>query len=345
MKRYLLYTLLGLITILVLGTVYFFRHPGKLIDRAIRSQIEKGQNEQLLLDTSSITLYTIGTGTPLPGDRLPSCNAVFVNGHFFIFDLGPGTVQGMENIPLPLAQLDAIFISHWHSDHFMDLPYAINRSWQLGRNTPLMVYGPSGLDSIMNGINAFLHLENSFRVAHHGPEVMPPAFSGAQTTSYKPSPKGGETIYQNDGIRIITFEVCHEPVRPSYGFRIEYKDKVLVLSGDTKKCDQVIKFAQDADILVHEVMATDLIKRAGSLQQEAGNQRIADIMLDITDYHTNPTEVAEVAKAANVKALIMNHIAPSPDNAILRQQFTKGLSSIYSGPITLAEDGDLFIID
>ncbi|MEM6723558.1 MAG: MBL fold metallo-hydrolase, partial [Bacteroidota bacterium] len=335
----------GIITLLVLITVYVFRNPEKLIDRTIKNQIKKGQRTDLLEDSTSIVLLTVGTGTPFPGDRLPSCNAVFVNGHFFIFDIGPGTVAGLEKLNLPLDRVDGIFLTHWHSDHFMDLPYAINRTWQMGRTSDLTVYGPEGLDSIMQGVDAFLYLENQYRVDHHGPEIMDPAYQSAKTVLITAPEKGSQVIYQQDGIKITAFGVCHEPVRPAYGFRIEYQEKVLVLSGDTKKCDQVIQFAQDADLLLHEAMAVDIISRISELQHEAGNDRMAHITEDILNYHTSPAEAATVAAKAQVKALVLNHLAPPPDNALLRQQFTKGLSKIYAGPITLACDGDQFTIE
>ena len=102
------------------------------------------QSNDLLEDKNAITVFTVGTSSPLPGNRAQTGTAVFVNGHFFMFDVGDGVVQKAENMGLPLNQLDGIFITHWHSDHMMDLPSLISRSWLLGRTNDLDLYGPDG---------------------------------------------------------------------------------------------------------------------------------------------------------------------------------------------------------
>ena len=102
--------------------------------------ITNEKNEAILQDKESIRVYTVGTASPFPGERMQTGTAVIVNGHFFMFDVGDGIVQKAESIGLPLDRLDGIFITHWHSDHMIDLPGLISRSWLLGRSndfTPL----------------------------------------------------------------------------------------------------------------------------------------------------------------------------------------------------------------
>ena len=96
-----------------------------------------------------------------------------VNGHFFMFDVGDGIVRRAENMGLPLNRLDGIFITHWHSDHFMDLASIVSRSWLLGRSNELHLYGPDGTDNINQSIKGYLHLENKHRFPFHVPTPIP----------------------------------------------------------------------------------------------------------------------------------------------------------------------------
>ena len=144
------------------------------------------------------------------------------NGHFFMFDVGAGVVRNAENMQLPLTELEAIFITHWHSDHFIDLPNLINRSWVLGRTTDLHLYGPDGTDTLNHAINGFLAIENSHRVDHHGHELMDISKAHAIPHEFKNVQRGKVIVYNQDGITISAFDVSHEPVEPAVGYVIEY---------------------------------------------------------------------------------------------------------------------------
>ena len=93
-----------------------------------------------------------------------------VNGHFFMFDVGDGVVMKAENMGLPLNRLDGIFITHWHSDHMMDLPSLISRSWLLGRTNELHLYGPDGTDTHKSwlSINFYIFENQYIELTHHG---------------------------------------------------------------------------------------------------------------------------------------------------------------------------------
>ena len=301
------------------------------------------KNSEILKDKESIRVYTVGTASPMPGERVQTGTAVIVNGHFFMFDVGDGIVQKAENMGLPLNRLDGIFITHWHSDHMMDLPSLISRSWLLGRTNDLHLYGPDGTDTINQAINQFLHIENRHRVDHHGPETMDVSKARAIAHEFKNVQGDKEIIYQQDGITVTAFDVDHAPIEPAVGYAIEYKGKKVVISGDTKKNDLVVEMAQNADLLLHEVILNSLLQQMESRLKEEGMSRNEKIIHDIQDYHTPPAEVAEIATTANVKKLILHHFAPPPDFRIVRKLYRKELSG-YDGEIHFANDGDEFVI-
>ena len=340
--RRTLYIFLALLVLAAFIGIFAFINADKLIDRFIQNQSFEIRMD--LLEGEDMKLVTVGTSSPLPSDRVQSCNAVIVNGKFFIFDIGQGAASKIEQLHLPMARVSAVFISHWHTDHFLDLPHLMNRSWQMGRNYSLPVYGPPPVDSILENISGLLVEDWKVREAHHGIEFMDPSIAGAVPYLIDIGTTGSTVVYNNDGIKITAFAVDHHPVNPSLGFRIEYQGKVLVISGDTKKSESLIQYAHDADILVHEAMQKDFIARARVIQENNGRTRFSKILEDILEYHSSPEDAATVAQAAGVKKLILSHLAPPPENPISRRFYTRGLSDIYKGPILLAEDGDIFII-
>ena len=316
-----------------------------ILNQQLKSQAKiAAEGEALLNNKEAITVVTVGTASPMPGERVQTGTAVFVNGHFFMFDVGDGVVQKAENIGLPLNRLDGIFITHWHSDHMIDLPSLISRSWLLGRTNDLDLYGPDGTDTLNQAINQFLHIENKHRVDHHGSHIMDVSKARAIPHEFQNVPNQKEVIYNQDGITITAFDVNHEPIEPAVGYVIEYNGKKVVISGDTKKNDLVIEMSKDADLLLHEVILSSLLSQMETMLSEQSMTRNATIIHDIQDYHTTPAEVAEIAAAANVKKLVLHHFAPAPDFKIVKNLYKQELKG-YDGPIHFANDGDRIVIE
>lgn len=344
MKK-LLYIILGLLALIaIIGWSIMTFAPQRLVPFILKQQLKRQADvPDYFTDKDAIKVITVGTASPMPGERVQTGTAVIVNDHFFMFDVGDGVVMKAENLQLPLNELDAIFITHWHSDHMMDLPSMISRSWLLGRTDDLHLYGPDGTDTLNQAIDQYLHIENRHRVDHHGPATMDVSKARAIAHEFKNVQRGKEVIYNQDGITITAFDVSHEPIEPAVGYAIEYKGKKVVISGDTKKDALVQEMAQDADLLLHEVMLISLLDQMDDLLLENGMTRNAKIVHDIQDYHTSPGDVAEIAQTANVKQLVLHHFAPAPDIKIIENLYKQELKG-YDGPIHFAEDGDVFVV-
>ncbi len=315
-----------------------------VVSTAIVKQIKDNAPPEYIRDKENIVVVTVGTASPIPGERVQTGTAIFVNGYFFMFDVGAGVVQKSESIGLPLEELDGIFLTHYHSDHIMDLPNMISRSWQLGRTDDLNIYGPQDLNQLMSSVDGFLEIDNSYRLAHHGIEVMDTVYADGVVHEFNIEQNSYQTIYDKDGIKITAFDVTHEPIEPAVGYAIEYNGKKVVLSGDTKRNDLVEEMAKNCDLLVHEVMLMSFQKMLEEELREAGMDRNATIIFDIQDYHTGTDEVAELAQSANVKKLVLNHLAPLPDNRVIEKLYMEELKA-FKGTIHLANDGDIFIVD
>jgi len=335
--------------LLILGWVTITFLPEKLAPLIIARQVnqlrkQNDRNEQLLADTERIRIYTVGTSSPMPGKRVQTGTAVIVNGHFFMFDVGDGVVRKAEDMGLPLDHLDGIFMTHWHSDHMMDLPRLINRSWLLGRTNDLHLYGPEGTDTLNQAINQYLQIENRHRVDHHGIDIMD--ISKARAIPHEFVLAGGsqKIIYQQDGITITAFDVNHEPIEPAVGYAIEYQGKKVIISGDTKKNELVQEMAQNADVLIHEVLMISFLKQMETELEARGMLRNQKIIHDIQDYHTAPAEVVEVAEQARVKKLVLHHFGPAPDYRVIKNLYKKELQG-FTGQIHFAKDGDVIVVE
>ena len=338
--------LIAAVVITLLVLLFSFINRDRMMDRMIEmAMLRNGANAEYLDDREGIRVITLGTASPVPTERNQTGTAVIVDGEFFLFDAGYGVIRQAETEKLPVDRISAVFISHWHSDHFIDLPYAINRSWQLGRNRPLDVYGPEGLDTVLQGIDLLLKYENVHRIEHHGVDVMNPNHEIVNHRIIQANQSEASVIFEKNDLKVIAFEACHEPISPSFGFRIEYKGKSVVISGDTREnCPNVLKYSEGADLLLHEAMLKDVFVKGSELMNEVGNERNAKILEDIIEYHTTPADVGKMATKANVKKVVLHHFAPAPDNLIMERRYRSDLSKHFKGPISLAEDGDEFYI-
>jgi ribonuclease Z len=150
---------------------------------------------------------------------------------------------------------------------------------------------------------------------------------------------GPQVAIDEDGLRISAFAVHHDPVKPAYGYRFDYRGRSVVVSGDTIEWPGLIDAARGADVLVHEAQANHIVAMMGEAAAQTDRPRIAKIMHDIPSYHTSPVQAAEVANAAGVKLLVMYHLTPSPPMRIVEWAFTRGVSDVRPDGWLLGNDG------
>ena len=182
-------------------------------------------------------------------------------------------------------------------------------------------------------------LDYGYRIAHHGMAVLPPANAGLKARLINAPETGAVTIYEEDGLKISAFTVPHPPITPAYGYRFDYRGRSVVISGDTKKSDRLAAAAQNADVLIHEVLQPQLVKTITDALDTAELDALSKLLTDTLDYHTTPVEAAEVANAANVDTLVFNHFAPPPPNAIAERIYMRGVKQVRPQGAVLSKDG------
>jgi ribonuclease BN (tRNA processing enzyme) len=296
--------------------------------------------------TRLITLGTQG-GPRGSADRSQPSNVLIVNGKPYLIDAGNGVAGQLLRAGVPFTSIRQIFITHNHDDHNADWGTLMGRAWTSGQYEPMTVYGPRGTESMRKGFLQYFAPNAAAHYLEGAVNVEPAKVILAHDIP------GPGLVYQDGNIRVTAVENCHYHFAkgsPGYGwqqsfaFRFQTPDRVIVFSGDTGACgDVLVKFAAGADILVHEVIDLEAIAAALAARAPAEGsggslpgQREA-LMNHMRTEHTTAEEVGRVAGAAGVKMLVLTHIVPGtlPEE---ESRYTEPARRSYNGPVVVAHD-------
>ena len=295
--------------------------------------------DKLLMD-GKLHTFLLGSGGPINNDkRVASSIAVIAGGEFILFDVGPGSYRNVDVLRLPSQNLSAIFLTHFHSDHIGDLGEANMLSWVNGRAKPLEVYGPVGVEKVVNGFEMAYELDTNYRIAHHGTEILSLENKKMISKSISIENKNErKKCFERNELKVFAFIVDHPPVEPAFGYRIEYKDNIIVITGDTVKTENLVKHCQDADLLFSEAISYKMLNNIALGAKKLKIDRFAKILTDIQNYHMNPVTAGELAKQANVKKLILIHVTPYLSNENAENMYLDGVKEVFGGEIILGQD-------
>ncbi len=264
----------------------------------------------------------LGTGCPnCDPQRLGPSNLVRHDGHAFLVDCGSGVSQRLVQAGTPGREIEALLLTHLHSDHTVDLLQLVMSSWHQGRARPQRIFGPRGTKRFVDGLLEFWRPEFEQRIAH---EKRPSTLALQVEVE---EIEDGEIIRQGD-LRVRAVRVEHAPIRNAFGFVFEAGGRKLAFSGDTAFCPALIEAARGADVLVHECFIHREMKIIPGVRTQEGTDAVAS-------YHTLSSEVGKVATRAGVKCLVLNHFVPTQfDRAALLAE----VRADYNGPIVIGED-------
>jgi ribonuclease Z len=313
-------------------------------DRLIERQLERNLTrvDQSVLTSPDLQVVICGSGSPLADPtRAAACTAVIAGGELVMVDAGPGSWEVLDQANVPVAELSAVLLTHFHSDHIGGLGEAITQSWIAGRDKPLAVYGPEGVERVVSGFAEAYAADVDYRVAHHDDAFMPraAAVAEAHTVALAEAPDASAVVFERNGLKVTMFRVDHDPVRPAVGYRFDFAGRSVVVSGDCAKSASMVVHAKGADVLIHEALERTLIARAVAASKRLGLERQAKLAGDIQDYHASPVEAAEIARDAGVAELVFTHLVPSPNNFLTRRIFLAGVADVFKGKVVIAEDG------
>ena len=280
-----------------------------------------GQSDPVTQSASAnnlkIVLLGTGVGPPVNLQQFGASTLIEAGSVRLLFDCGRGATLRLAEIGVPLGSINRVFLTHLHSDHVIQLPDLLLTGWVGGgRRVPLEVWGPEGTRDMMD------HLQQAFDFDIHmrrDVDEKAPG-DGIKVTSHDID-QG--IIFDQQGVKVTAFLVDHSPVTPAFGYRVDYRGHSVVLSGDTRVSENLIRFAQGVDVLVHEVLDADTVRSWFPTNPELAAAILAK--------HTTPEQAGGVFARVKPGLAVYSH-APNAERVITQTRKT------YSGPLQGAED-------
>jgi len=285
------------------------------------AQINKDGSQ---VNVSEITVTLLGTGTPQPlMERFGPSILVQAGSETLLFDAGRGCLQRLRQIKVEYDKINALFLTHLHSDHMVGLPDLWLTGWLITKRAiPLKVFGPTGTKKMVEHLQKAFAYDINIRVED---DKAPQEGSNLLVTEIQQG-----VIYEKNGVKVIAIQVDHGVIKPAFGYRIEYNGHSVVLSGDTKYSENLVKFAKGTDLLIHEVMiAPDTLSKS-------------DPRYNITQHHTTSEQAAHIFTQAGPKLAAYSHIVKLYGRT--EDEIMKRTRAQYSGPLVMGEDLMVFSI-
>jgi ribonuclease Z len=334
MIKFLSYLVL---VILVLGGLLRFSLEFKSAqDIAVEQMYRAGMSSAAagLPDPDALRVFVCGTASPMGiSNRAQACIAILTPTHFYVFDSGAGSTANISGAGLPYGRLQGVFLTHFHSDHIAEL-YELNlASWVMGRPEALRVFGPKGVRKIVSGINDTYELDVEYRVAHHGSEMMNPKLAELKAETIRTG-----VVLEDGDLTVTAYTASHAPIEPAVGYRIDYRGRSVVISGDSVVTADTRRIASKVDLLLHDALSLPLTEAAAKAATSAGLDRPARIITDVMDYHASTDSLIELGADINAGMVAFYHLVPTPANLIMSKVFERNLPRNF----VLANDGDWF---
>lgn len=267
----------------------------------------------------NLRVTLLGTGSPQPRiDRFGPSILVEAGEKKLLFDCGRGAAQRIEQIRIPFTEIDALFLTHLHSDHVVGIPDLWLTGWARGRKVPFQVWGPAGTKEMM------LHLKEAFQFdiqIRQDDDRLP-----ARGVDVLANDIEQGVVYDSAGIKVTAFAVDHGQVKPALGYRIDFSGHSVVLSGDTRYSENLIHFSQGTDVLIHEVIDPEAFRAENPSVSEERFRAIAG-------HHTTAEEAGTIFSRVKPKLAVYSHIVPGDAPNLL--PLTR---KTYSGPLEVGED-------
>ena len=272
-------------------------------------------------DVMVVTL--LGTGTPRPEvERGSSAVLVEAGAQKLLFDAGRGVARRIYQLRLDYDAIDKIFITHLHYDHIIGLPDLMLSGWVFQRTHPIRLWGPAGSEHHLEQIQKAYAADIALRTHH---TELPEEGIRVEVNEI-----GEGVVYSEGGLTVKVIQVDHGVVKPAFGYRVDYKGRSLVISGDTRYSEQIAEHAKGVDLLIHEIAdASDALLE--------NNPRLRKVMA----YHTRPSELSRLLQQSNPRQTVLVHALIFGKE---RADVLSEIKSKYKGKVMFGEDLTAFDI-
>ena len=316
------------------------------------------------MTTELVILGTAGGPIPVPG-RAGTSSALIVDGVVYVIDCGRGSPTQFAESGLDFAKLGGIFLTHLHVDHVGDLPGMLLYPWGTSP-APVDVWGPrgpradtgarnagaggdshgaaplggthqlAGTSGLVSGILAAYNIHLTVMpldLPLPDPATLARAHEVLTDQPDEPADDGSiqpEVILHTDAVTVSAITVAHGHAHPALAYRFDTADGSVVFSGDTRVHGNLVNLAQNADVLVHEVIDLEFLRQHGT-----GEDGIATMKR----LHTDVTEIGAVANRAGVKSVVLNHFIPAAANTVSAASWIERASVGFTGIVIAGVDG------
>jgi ribonuclease Z len=268
----------------------------------------------------NLKVTLLGTGYPRPVmERFGPSILVEAGKEKLLFDCGRGATQRLYQLKVPFSEVTALFLTHLHSDHIVGIPDFYLTGWIFGRSTPLRVWGPEGTTEMMS------HLQRAYQFDIHVRRDVDEKLPAQGVVVISKDIEQG-VVYQNGDLKVTAFTVDHSPVKPALGYRVDFAGHSVVLSGDTRYSENLIKFSQGTDVLIHEVLDAEAYRASDKMYTPEQKQKVID-------HHTTPEQAGSIFSQVKPKLGVYSHVVPFD-----AQELVAHTRKTYSGPLELGED-------
>lgn len=272
-------------------------------------------------------LGTKGGPAIRPGSTMPTSNMIRLDGKLAVVDCGLGVTRGLVDQGVNLKDISLIFVTHMHSDHYLELGPLLHTAWTAGLKDTVTIYGPPGLQSYWDNFLLSMKADIDLRIEDEGRPDLKLLVTITDIDE-------GE-IYSSEYFTVTAMRNVHPPLIDTFALRFQSSKNAVVFSGDTAYLPPLAEFAKDADLLIHEAMLEEAL---GPLMARIGN---ADdrLMKHWLRSHTFAHDAGKIATAANVKALALNHLIPSDDPDFTDMHWHNAVDPEWSGRLLIGKDG------
>ncbi|HWE43816.1 MAG TPA: MBL fold metallo-hydrolase [Gemmatimonadaceae bacterium] len=270
-------------------------------------------------DSLKVVLLGTGVGPVVNLQQYGASTLVEAGGQRLLFDCGRGATMRLVQAGVPIGSVTRVFLTHLHSDHVLALPDLMLAGWSAGRRVvPLTVWGPAGTRVMME------HLLAAFDFDIHTRRDVDERFPAAGITVVGHDISADRVVFAENGLTVTAFLVDHGVVQPAFGYRVDYRGRSVVLSGDTRVSENLISHARGADVLIHETIDPEALR--------ARVDRPSAAAIDaIIAHHTTPEQAGTVFQRVAPRLAVYSH-APNTARVIAQTRTT------YSGPLQGPED-------
>lgn len=278
-------------------------------------------------DNYAVLMGTKGGPAIRPGSSMPTSHLFCLEGHRFVVDCGLGVTRGLVDQGIELKTLSTIFITHLHSDHYLELGPLLHTAWTAGLKTPVDIWGPPGLERYWQGFMLSMKDDVDLRISDEGRPDLASLVSVHQIDPMAP--------VQIGSVVVSAIKTLHPPLVDCYALSFRCDSCHIVFSGDTAPLPELETFAAGADLLVHEAMLEAALP---SLVARVGNGT-DKLMEHLKNSHTAAHQVAACATAARVKRLALAHLVPADDPNFTHEDWKAAVVPHWKGPLFIGVDG------